>query len=251
MVENYAESVDFAHNVVERITGRNFVISPQGTVEQFEIEEQLEEILLPDTSLFVEEHQNLWMDEHREMSRWSKVFNKLPTHTLVEGGEGGEHSFESPLGRVVTYATQGLQALADQLHGGEDGEDGEDGVLGWSSKARVWALAAGIISCTNAVLAHLSRGPGVTNLPKTIEDHPFRKEVRGMLDELARFLDTAGVHFFHPQLLYQLVGTEALASNGLHIVLPRQLDSFATKHPHLKGPQARLQSPARDNCSAE
>lgn len=225
MTGMYKTSLDFAHNTVERITGRAFLVPPKFPIPDFDLEEELAQVMLPDNSLFATEAQNLWRDEHRERVRWAKTLRALYTASNCMYTED-EVRDRSPLNRLTEFATKGFEFLANKLSSQK--EDAQN----WDSKPEIYSLCAGIVVCAHEVLVHLAY--------KSAKDDNWGVPdgTANLLVQLRRFMDEADAGFLHPQLLYQLLGREVLLENKLGVLLPQQVQSMITKYPYLKGPQA-------------
>lgn len=96
-------------------------------------EEQFEQTLQFNDSLFVIEEQNLYIDEVREIERWTCLFKSLSF-------ADGEASLES----LRSWTRQGLDQLAALAAR-------DDGPLGWTSKPATFALCTTIIQCAEAL----------------------------------------------------------------------------------------------------
>ena len=93
------------------------------------------------TSLFVEEKQNLFRDDVVEIERWRKMLCNIPIKTVA--------LFD--LVPLLEWATNGIRALVNSArnHSG--------GALGWGSKPDIFVVLARGISITEVVLRWTSR----------------------------------------------------------------------------------------------
>lgn len=101
----------------------------------------LQELKQEDTALFVEEKQNLYVDEAQEAGVWQEVML-----SMARSAEDCDI-----LQSLKEWATQGLDALLEVT------EKEEDGPLGWTSKADVFTLGVRILFAAQVVL-RLSEG---------------------------------------------------------------------------------------------
>ena len=93
-----------------------------------------------DNVLFVEERQNLFIDDVREAERWAEVLQDL-SYAAVEG-------FVSYL---ETWVLEGLAVLLDAANE-------EDGPLGWTSKPDVFAMGLRVIVAAEVLLKWIMKG---------------------------------------------------------------------------------------------
>ncbi|KAL8920823.1 MAG: hypothetical protein Q9172_004329 [Xanthocarpia lactea] len=89
-----------------------------------------------DTALFVEERQNLYIDDAQEAGTWSEVLLSL-NHTAI--------NLET-LGKLEIWTTEGVAALI------EVAVTEIDGSLGWTSKPEVFTLGVRILHAAQALI---------------------------------------------------------------------------------------------------
>lgn len=89
-----------------------------------------------DTTLFVEEKQNLYIDEVQEAHHWATVITKLSSSSIDP-----DLAYE-----LEVWAMQGLAVLT------ETAEAEVDGPLGWTTKPEVFTLGRRIISAAGVIL---------------------------------------------------------------------------------------------------
>lgn len=89
-----------------------------------------------DTTLFVEEKQNLYVDEVQEAYHWATTITKLSSSSI-------DRDLASEL---EVWAMQGLAALTERT------EARVDGPLGWTTKPEVFTLGSRIISAAGVIL---------------------------------------------------------------------------------------------------
>ncbi|MBE3046537.1 hypothetical protein IMZ48_29215 [Candidatus Bathyarchaeota archaeon] len=109
-----------------RVTGHVFPVDdPRSCISSWTPSDvQLRDSLRLDTSLFVVEAQNLFVDPAREARRWGAV--------LASSAD------ESVLGALAEWVAPGLKALAALE---------SDGVLGWGSRSEVLVVVVRIVVC--------------------------------------------------------------------------------------------------------
>lgn len=104
----------------------------------------LEDVRREDIALFVEEKQNLYIDEAQEAGVWQKVLLGLDRSSV---------NLEVVY-KLRAWALEGVHAVTEVSKGEEDGP------LGWTSKPDVFTLGTRIILAAEAVL-YISRHEGV------------------------------------------------------------------------------------------
>lgn len=137
-------SKSYAWNVVRRMTGNN-IYEPL-YVDRSQIssaEEQFKDALKDDDSLFVEEEQNLFIDEIREAELWCAIFEERDCNSLSD--EEIKRIWEVPQTILANWVLDGLRSLNKLLKYG-------DGPLGWSSKPAVFAICMRILLSAKSIL---------------------------------------------------------------------------------------------------
>ncbi|KAF9769372.1 hypothetical protein IL306_013219 [Fusarium sp. DS 682] len=134
LAEHYADNSTFRQIIVRRIMGDSRYPTPGSNVVS--VEDQLQEAMKFDDSLFVIEEQNLFVDEVRETQRWVSLYKSL-------AWESNDPSLNS----LIKWTRAGLDAmqhLASQ----------EDGPLGYSSKPEVFAILSRVAHASSALARH-------------------------------------------------------------------------------------------------
>jgi hypothetical protein len=124
-------------------------------------EDQLRASLREDYSLFIEEEQNLFVDEVRESQNWQRVlFQVLPELSRTPINLENDTKADTAIAR---WALSGLQSL--------NRVGKTDGPLGWTSKPAVYMVFVRILNCANAVLGISGMGDnGLVDIIPKIED---------------------------------------------------------------------------------
>ncbi len=190
--QNFGESETFSIAVVQRITDSS---SLPGT-ELEPVENQLAVAMLDDDSLFVEEEQNLYIDEVRESIAWNSVL------MTAEGA-----LWDEAARRLSLWVLDGLVALTRL-------SQSEDGPYGWASKPTVFACCMRVVLTTKVVLArfedHLRTG-GRVQLQVDSEGMVAEYYMSNMgqtrerlRDAVRSLLETGCANNLHPILLDEL-----------------------------------------------
>lgn len=140
----HQKSSIYAWIMVRRMTGQCSLENVD--IDQRQISsaaEQLELAMRTDDSLFIEEDQNLFVDETKEAELWSKTFVSANT----ECGDDIKYStaWKLPCTLLGEWVLNGLKTLAKLL-------DRPDGPLGWASKPTVFAICMTIILSASSIL---------------------------------------------------------------------------------------------------
>ncbi|KAI0971132.1 putative death-receptor fusion protein-domain-containing protein [Xylaria arbuscula] len=152
---HFGHEPDFLMHVVERMIGHNFgstslaiTSDPKGDSTDVNgsswvpTKFQLEEAMRFDDSLFVIEEHNQYIDEVREVERWTNVF--LSSNLAAEKDARGNASKA-----LVDWTLASLHTLIEVTE--SESAMGGDGPLGWTSKPQVFAICARILLCGSAL----------------------------------------------------------------------------------------------------
>jgi len=218
----YGSTASFGCSVVQRMTGSNESILESDSVSLKSAEAQFAEALREDDALFVEEEQNLFIDEVREIKLWSDVLGELPQHAQEYLHERSVDSVHSrPLAALAVWTVDGLGILNKTLKA--------DGPLGWTSKPSTFAASMRVLVCVNAVLrlhTQYSLGPLVLENSSSTS-LVWDIKVQQILDGLEVFLTTCQHMDFHPTLLSELLSLASISITKLDTLLPGDLLSSA------------------------
>lgn len=137
----YSHSTSLSATAVRRLTLHprwlplNMTDKPTGTLKP--VEDLLANATKEDRSLFIEEKQNLFIDEVREADVWSQVLLRMSSEAL-----------DIQLAKAyVTWVDEGLLALLQKAK-----TEAMDGPLGWTAKPEVFALGIYVILGAKIVL---------------------------------------------------------------------------------------------------
>jgi hypothetical protein len=187
MCDKYQSDENFLAAVVRKVTtGKGQCeLTPYNNVE-----DELADALIEDNSLFVEEEQNLYIDEVREARMWITMLMR-----------GQEEHWDYAQGRVSIWSLRGLLAIERQA------AKKIDGPFGWTSRPQVFAICARVILAARAECGHLDIREGRNSEQVVILD---------LLREGRRLWEVGSKNDFHPLLLEHLKWFADMA-NGLGI----------------------------------
>jgi hypothetical protein len=210
-----ARTTSFVWSVVQRMTGNNESILESEVVSLKSAESQFSEALLEDDALFVEEEQNLFVDEVREMKLWSNVLGELTQQSreaLYERPASSEHS--KPLEALAMWTADGLATLNKTLKA--------DGPLGWTSKPSAFAASMRVLVCVNAVLRLYTQYSLLPLVPENSSSTSlvWDTKVQQILDGSEVFLTTCQHMDLHPTLLSELLSLASISMTKLDKLLP-------------------------------
>jgi len=155
-------------------------------------EAQLLKALKEDDSLFVEEKQNLFIDEVRETQLWCEIFEKVCIED--RNAKSVDNLWTGLPIDFIGWVLDGLKALNKLL-------ETEDGALGWTSKPPVFAICMRIILCANAVLAHQDILAQAVSKNTDREFHIFEETVA----ELKQFVTLGREKKMHGSILHAII----------------------------------------------
>ncbi|KAK1140581.1 hypothetical protein N8T08_010218 [Aspergillus melleus] len=134
VVDNYAGSPLLCNRMIRYTTGQESRIG--GSTERKRltpVSDLISEYMKESTTLFEEEKQNLFIDEVREVNRWSGQLLKLAAN-----------SYDDRLtGCVCQWVSDGLSYLIELVVDGSG--SGKDGFLGWTTKPETFTLGVRLI----------------------------------------------------------------------------------------------------------
>ncbi|KAJ8058763.1 hypothetical protein OCU04_011752 [Sclerotinia nivalis] len=185
LIFQYPQDQMFSWNIICRITGSDDFIFHGAYAGLCSPEDQLSAAMKQDDALFVEEEQNLFIDEVREAKLWSRIISK-DFKTLENNGSADYHwQRYSHLAQWILDALRKLNALMEK----------SDGPLGWTSKPSMFASCIRILLGANALVE--SRN----TLPEGISQILRQKEIS---EELNLFKDLGEMNDIHPSLLLKV-----------------------------------------------
>ena len=133
IAQNYPTSRPLCNNVLQYLSGQQLRVSGPSTRQRLTpVSELVPELRKESTVLFVEEKQNLFIDEIREVEIWAKELPRLAESAYAE----------SVLAEVSTWVVDGLAYFCQLLAV----DAGRDGLLGWTSKGELFTLGVRVIS---------------------------------------------------------------------------------------------------------
>ncbi|EDN98844.1 hypothetical protein SS1G_13703 [Sclerotinia sclerotiorum 1980 UF-70] len=190
----YPQDQMFSWNIICRITGGDEFIFHGAYAGLCSPEDQLSAAMKQDDALFVEEEQNLFIDEVREAKLWSSILSK--DFKMLENNKSAEYLWQqySYLAQWVLDALRRLNVLMEK----------SDGPLGWTSKPTMFASCIRILLGANALVE--SRHA----LPEGISRIIRQKEIA---DELDIFKDLGEKNDIHPSLLSKVRKSETSLLN--------------------------------------
>jgi hypothetical protein len=184
----YGQSFLFAWHIVFRMTGNDLQESETALPELEPVEVQFVKALKDDDSLFIEEEQNLFIDEVREANLWVKVFKEMNLHSY---STDINDVWVQPYAALANWVIDGLATMTGLL-------DKEDGPLGWMSRPAVFSSCMRVILSANAITQchdrEITSGDKAQNLKASI--------VENIILALERFYKLGGPKNIHESLLF-------------------------------------------------
>lgn len=140
IASSYSASPTLLAEVVLRLTGTVDMCSRE--LKLTPAEDQLVDSMREDNSLFIEEEQNLFIDEIRELKQWTSIFSSFSPELLLR--KDPHMADTEPIALVARWALDGLQKLRSL--------EVVDGPLGEMSKPAAYLVCARITTCASIVL---------------------------------------------------------------------------------------------------
>ena len=184
ILDHYAQSSSLWNEAILRLTGMcTFQGMPQdiaaagssGFICPFSA--MLELAKTPDTALFVEEKQNLYIDEVEEARFWADALSKISSaQSLVDMLS---HT-------LAIWTTEGLAFLASTI------ADEQDGPFGWTSKPEVFTLGMRLILAAKVLISHGTKANTCKILLKEILQKGIERQLHDLwIAEVMELLKTA------------------------------------------------------------
>lgn len=190
----YPRDQMFSWNVICRITGSDEFIFHGAYAGLCSPEDQLTAAMKQDDALFVEEEQNLFIDEVREAKLWSSVLSK--DLKVLQAEKSGEYQWQqySHLAKWILNALRQLNIIMEK----------NDGPLGWTSKPSMFATCVRILFGANVLLESKN------TLPENISRILSQNEIS---EALSVFKDLGEKNDIHPILLSKVSENQASLLN--------------------------------------
>lgn len=183
----------FAWNAVYRMTG-NHMHPSEFRVHPLEpASAQFARALKDNDSLFIEEDQNLFVDEVREIGLWSNAFAEIDLR--FDPGFDTDGTWEQSCIALRAWVMEGITAMANLL-------DRDDGPLGWTSKPSVFAVCMSILLSAKAIIQFNKRLP-TTGLGVM---KPVSFATKDIESSLERFASLGADKNIHASLLSEVQG---------------------------------------------
>ncbi|KAI3140371.1 hypothetical protein CBS147326_2072 [Penicillium roqueforti] len=165
IIDNYSDSARLGQRVLRYLTGQEPRIS--GSDERnhpVAVSDQITEYRQESTVLFVEEKQNLFIDDVREVDIWSRALLRLTPSAYAK----------LSLDEISAWTFEGLNYLCSLV--GDEKEP--DGLLGWVSKPEIFTLGLRVIIISSALASQ------VFTAPESLQVQPaaFRGSLKSLLD---------------------------------------------------------------------
>lgn len=176
---HYLDSKQFARRLVRYLSGEVRRIS--GSIDKtvlMPVSHLLKQYSQESTVLFVEEKQNLFIDEVREIDIWSPALLHLNKSALPE----------DVVCQMARWTAEGLHHILGYI-----ASDYGDGYLGWASKPESFTLAVRIISITLALVSDSFAIPELMGIEQSV-----------LRERLQQFLEIGKKRSIHDELLYRI-----------------------------------------------
>lgn len=190
ILKNYAAHPLLLWNVVSRMTGSLEVL----LTESYTLgspETMFKTALNVDNTLFVEEDQNLYIDEVRDVKFWGQIFEDLCKRNVT--GESDVISRGKPLETFVTWTAEAVEAL--NVIGKQDG------ILGWISKPAAYSACMRTIVSAKVLLKYESQ------LEASFKTESMDKDLKGISQGLEEITTRSAAIGFHELLHAELIKT--------------------------------------------
>lgn len=160
VMTQYSGSKYFARRVIYYLTGQEPRISGSDRPHRLTpVNEMIAQYRQESTVLFVEEKQNLFIDEVREIDVWAQAFSYL-------------HKTAIPrrlFSQAANWVDEGIQDLGRLL----SSDAGKDGLLGWASKPEMFTLGIRLITVFSALTSPQFCMPKILDIEPQVLQQEF------------------------------------------------------------------------------
>jgi len=173
ILDQYSDSMQLTRRVIRYLSGQEPRIS--GSDDQTHlvpVADLIAKYCQERTALFVEEKQNLFIDEVREIDVWSPALVQLKRNSYPE----------TLVRQISSWVSEGLEYLSGHIAH----EAGRDGLLGWISRPESFTLGVRLISISSALASPSFSAPEVLDVEQTT--------LQKQLQSLLAVGETAAVH---------------------------------------------------------
>ncbi|KAI7318345.1 hypothetical protein KC315_g10090 [Hortaea werneckii] len=139
LVEFMLQTMSRDQRLIDEAVFRSFGTSSQGFPN---VADHLNLFTQIDKALFVEEKQNLYIDEAREVKLWTQVLLRAPADMLTTQLRK----------QLSAWVAEGISALTSKM------AENADGPLGWSSRPEVFVLGLRLLYGAEVLLSCVERG---------------------------------------------------------------------------------------------
>jgi hypothetical protein len=196
----------FIWHILYRITGSPSIARYQNLQQTSLVpaREQFTLALVDDAALFAEEEDNLYIDEVRDISLWSKLVQVIPPKAfiqkeVIQDGANKKLRKYPNLSIMLEFAIWVVDAI-----GVLTAARSPDGPLGWTSKPGTYEIVIRVLRCANVLLDYYSENSADLHSALPQEQEELHKKVQNVIDGLRMFCRQAAELDIHPQLIQEL-----------------------------------------------
>ncbi|KAJ5943687.1 hypothetical protein N7516_003855 [Penicillium verrucosum] len=165
VIDNYSDSALLGQRVLRYLTGQEPRISGSDEHSHLDaVSDQIAEHRQESTVLFVEEKQNLFIDDVREVEVWSRALLRLTPSAYTK----------LSLDEISAWAFDGLTYLCSLV----GSEKEPDGLLGWVSKPEIFTLGLRVIVISSGLSSQVFPAPESLR----VQPNDFRGSLESLLD---------------------------------------------------------------------
>jgi hypothetical protein len=202
----YSSSPQFSWNIICRMTRTAWATPYNPRIARLEpAKVQFEEALEEDDALFVEEEQNLFIDEVKELGLWTGLFLEVPSEVFKTPRVDDHESFM--LQDFAAWVADAVSMLNKTTTRG--------GPLGWTSKSLGFTAAIRVLRCANAFLNYYDKYFRTSSSGNPPREQRFlhmglNSHVENIIFELQNFCRETLNNNTHPLLIQELRGQKLL-----------------------------------------
>ncbi|KAJ5908778.1 Armadillo-like helical [Penicillium taxi] len=154
IIDHYSDSLHLSRRLIKYLTGQEPRIS--GSDKQthlISVADLIAEYDQDSTVLFVEEKQNLFIDDVREVDVWYQALLRMKRSAYPE----------TLLRQISSWVSEGLSHISNSVAQ----RDGGDGLIGWTSKPETFILGIRIFSIASALVSEDFPAPNIMDVEQS------------------------------------------------------------------------------------
>ncbi|KAH6712398.1 HEAT repeat protein-like protein [Leptodontidium sp. MPI-SDFR-AT-0119] len=199
LLNQYWDSAIFIKYVICKMTGTTTEYLDRRSKNPLKlksVQDQYNTASVGDNNLFVQEKQNLWLDEVEEVKVWAGVFIKLRATNF--GIDRTDKILHPVLSELIPWVKKSVVVL-------KKSSSSPDNALGWTTKPEVFSVLMRAIIAVNTVVDYLEQHflPAIERNPQAwgSKGTDLQKDYQEIIEGLEKFVAQSSSNQLHPVLV--------------------------------------------------